>query len=67
MPSLTSTIASSLTASSSGFDGFVTTLLRVEILRARLALVRLEYAETALRHGWIDGAGAVGLLGEVSS
>jgi len=64
MPSLTSTIASSLTASSSGFDGFVTTLLRVEILRARLALVRLEYAETALRYGWIDGAGAVGLLGE---
>jgi hypothetical protein len=59
-------IASSaiVTATSSAFDSFVSTLLHVEIIRARLALVRLQYAETALRAGWIDGAGAVGLLGE---
>jgi hypothetical protein len=64
MPSLTSTIASSLTASSSSFNTFVSTLLNVEILRTRLTLVRLEYAATALRAGWVDGPGAIGLLGE---
>jgi hypothetical protein len=62
-----SSSAISVTAPSSGFDGFISTLLRVEIIRARLALVRLQYAETALRAGWIDGAGAVGILGEASS
>jgi hypothetical protein len=56
-----------VTASSSGFDGFISTLLHVEIVRARLALVRLQYAETALRAGWIDGEAAIGLLGEASS
>jgi hypothetical protein len=53
-----------VTAPSSGFDGFVGTMLHVEMIRARLALVRLEYAATALRHGWIDSPGAIGLLGE---
>jgi hypothetical protein len=59
--------AISATAPSSGFDVFMTRVLGIEAIRTRLHLLKLEYIETALRAGWIDGDCAVAMLGEPSS
>lgn len=65
---MTSSITTpSLTTPSTNFDTFISRLLDVEILRARVTALKLEYARTALRAGWINGDDAVAMACEASS
>lgn len=58
------TSSTTVTESSSAFDAFVLRAINVEIIRSKLHLVKLRYAQTALRAGRLSGDDAVGLLDE---
>jgi hypothetical protein len=60
---MTSTFTSSI-APSSAFDDFVLKLLRPAYVEAQRAAVAIAEAGIALRAGWIDGEGALGMLAE---
>jgi hypothetical protein len=61
LPSIATTFA---TSSSSAFDALVLHHLCRAHVHARLILNRVEYAGVALRQGWVDGEGALGLVAE---
>jgi hypothetical protein len=53
-----------ITSPSSLFDELVLKHLRVANLKGRLIVNRTAFAATALRQGWINGEGALGLIAE---
>jgi hypothetical protein len=55
---------SSATSPSSCFDEYVLGHLRRARVQARLALNHIDAAGIALRHGWIDAEGALGMMAE---
>jgi hypothetical protein len=55
---------SNVTTTSSTFDEVVLGHLRRAHIKARLIINRVDFAGTALRHGWVSGEDALGLIDE---
>jgi hypothetical protein len=55
---------SNVTTTSSTFDEVVLGHLRRAHIKARLIISRVDFAGTALRHGWISGETALGIVAE---